>query len=765
MQRGGQLRASGKDEAGQVGKLGVVLVDQGFEAFGLMRLDAELGMFGIALIATRNAQIGPDVEKIVLDALQGGEDIGSTRLSGCQRNRQADRGVGLIHRAVRFDSYVIFGDSPAGSEAGCAIVARFRVYLGELDHGSMAPRASGRGLNVSVRDGLAGGHHTPMNGATETASPAPGGMTSAAIGGMTRRWKIARAVPPVERSDLLPIVRRVLSARGMTDPGACDAFLDPTLKGLHSPTLLPGVERATERLLEALRRDEQITIYGDYDVDGVTATVVLYRVLKGLKPDARVTTFVPHRVTEGYGLHSEAMDEIAASGSKVVVSVDCGITAHAPAQRAKELGLDLIITDHHALPSDATSLPDAFAIVHPTVPGSAQPFADLCGAGVAYKLAWNLCTQLAGSERVGADMRKLLIDLLAFVGLGVIADIVPLVDENRILARYGLSMIKSSPFVGLQALVEASGLSGESIDSERAGFQLAPRLNASGRMGHASEAIELFLTDDDDRAKEIAERLNSLNRDRQKTERAILDQAQEMAEAAGLTSPGNCAIVLAHEQWHTGVVGIVCSRLVDRHCRPTLLLQKRDGVCCGSGRSIDGFNLHAALEACADLLETFGGHEMAAGLTVSDAKFGEFCERFAVHASEQLCGRELMHDTHVDTDAAIHELSLPAAEQLARLGPFGRGNPEVQVRLRQVRLCEAPRLMGQQGKHLSLRIANRDQPTGAGQPLRLVAWGWGVRAEQFATGDVLDVIVRPRISRWGGRVSVEGQMVDCRHVD
>ncbi len=360
-----------------------------------------------------------------------------------------------------------------------------------------------------------------------------------------------------------PLASRVLTARGLMNETA-SAFLEPSLRSLHDPSLLPDLDRAAERILEAVASNQTIAVYGDYDVDGVSATAILVRTLRAIAPAARVLTYIPHRIDEGYGLNADAIRSLAGEGARVIVSVDCGITATGPALAAREVGVDLIITDHHNGAEREEDLPRAFAIVHPRRPGSAYPFGDLCGAGVAYKLAWRLCTMHAGSALLPADLRELLVELLSLAALGVIADVVPLRGENRVLARHGLSRIKASPFIGLRALVKASGLDGERIDTEGVGFSLAPRLNACGRLGHAREALELMLTEDAVRAAEIARALTKLNDERRGVERRIAEEALEMARACGMAGPDRRAVVLAHEDWHAGVVGIVCSRLVEK---------------------------------------------------------------------------------------------------------------------------------------------------------------------------------------------------------
>lgn len=579
------------------------------------------------------------------------------------------------------------------------------------------------------------------------------------------------------------MLRRVLAARGLDSGPEAAAFLEPRLAQLHDPSALTGIDRAAERILSALDNGETIAIYGDYDVDGVTATAILQSTLERLRQGAgsgRVVTYIPHRIEEGYGLNVEAIEQLAASGTKVVVTVDCGVSAVAPAARAKQLGLDLIITDHHNPPASISDLPEAFAVVHPRHPPlgaeAPYPFGDLCGAGVAYKLAWRLCTMRHGAgaaeegrgRRLPTDLRTLLIDLLALVALGVIADVVPLVGENRVLARYGLERIKHSPIVGLRALVEASGLADEKVRSSDVGFRLAPRLNAAGRMGHANDALELFTTLDPQRAREIAEFLTRQNNLRREVERRITEQAVEMAESAGMTAPDCRAIVLAHEDWHAGVVGIACSRLVNQYNRPTILMQRCEGECHGSGRSIDGFNLHAGLETCAAHLDSFGGHDMAAGLHLREVKLADFVRDFTSVANSLISDEMLRPMLDFDADARLDDLSLEQVRALDSLAPFGRGNPEPRVRLGGVRLTESPRPMGTNGRHVSLSLTTREGAGSNRRMLRVVAWDW--RSVLDRAGDPLrggtpvEVVVKPTISTWTGAPKVEAELCDLRIV-
>lgn len=585
---------------------------------------------------------------------------------------------------------------------------------------------------------------------------------------MTHRWQIPGDSPAggwKPEAGLEPLVARLLWHRGFRDEAALLAFRDVRMTGLHDPSLLHDCDRAAERLLGAARGGERVYVYGDYDVDGVSASAILFHLLRTVAPGCDVRTYVPHRLDEGYGLHVEAIQQLAAEGARVIVSVDCGITAFAPAQAARDAGMDLIITDHHTMvqaepqaPAPGAWLPDAFAVVHPRDPRGNYPFADLCGAGVAFKLAWRIATLAEGNAKLCESTRAALLDAMALAALGTVADVVPLVGENRIIARHGLRRIKSTNLIGLKALIEASDLAGENVTAEKVGFILGPRLNACGRMGHAKDAVEMLTVAGPERAMEIAKSLSQLNDERRRTERKIFDQACEAAENAGMTRDDRRAIVLAADEWHAGVVGIVCSRLVERFQRPTILMQRHNGECHGSGRSIDGFNLHDGLAACAGMLMKFGGHEMAAGLTMESTRLDEFAEAFTRHANERIGVEQLVPSLRVDCEARLEEVTPGAAEQIEEMGPFGRGNPTASVVLRNVEIPRAPETMGARGDHLRFFIRDGERE------MRIVAFGWGERGRELRSGMRVDVVIEPKINRWNGTSRVEAELRDVRAV-
>ena len=570
--------------------------------------------------------------------------------------------------------------------------------------------------------------------------------------GLKMRWK-----PRSDTSQELGLYEQVLTSRGLE---SCEEqFINPSLKDLHDPLLIPDLERSAQRILRAVESREHIVIFGDYDVDGVTASAILIHTIRSIDPEANIRSYIPHRIDEGYGLNEDAIRCLHTDGASLVVSVDCGITAIEPARVAGSLGVDLIITDHHNPPASMDDLPQAFAVVHPRRPDSKYPFGELCGAGVAYKLAWHLCVLHSKSERVLPHLRSVLVEMLGFAALGSIADVVPLVDENRVIVKHGLRQIPHASNEGLRALIRASSLDSDKIDTEDVGFRLAPRLNAIGRLGHARDALHLMTDARGAEAEQMAHKLSRVNDERKSIGEAIFAQALEMAEQQGMCGPEKRAIVLAHEDWHPGVVGIVCSRLVERCARPVILMQRDGDTCKGSGRSIDGFNLHAGLDSCADELIGYGGHDMAAGMRCGAQDFESFAESFIAYTNARLNPEDLVNTARYDASGSVTQLTVNCIEALERLAPFGAGNPRVQVRLLNTKLIGDPNPFGRGGNHLALRISDRDHPSSA---IRVVGWNWASFRDRIPKGAPIELIVEPKISRWNGRCSVEPVLVDLR---
>ena len=525
------------------------------------------------------------------------------------------------------------------------------------------------------------------------------------VSAVARRWGVS------------PLVAQLLLNRQIPSDQSADAFLSPQLKDLHPPDLLPGATKAASLVAQAVRDGSTIALYGDYDVDGTTGIAILWHVLTQL--GAKATFYVPHRIEEGYGLNLEAVRSLVDDGARMIVSIDCGVTAVEVAQALADSDVQLIITDHHA---PQATLPKAEAIVHPGLTEE-YPNPHLSGAGVAFKLAWEVARQVTGSQRVGPELRDLLMEMLPLAALGTIADVVPLRGENRVLARHGLERLVHTPLPGLRALIQSAGLGSGKISGYDVGFKLAPRINAAGRMGHARLAVELLTRADADRAREIALYLEEHNRARQSTERKILKQAVEMVERHNLVTDARRAIVLASEGWHAGVIGIVAARLVNRFHRPAVMISLSNGEGQGSARSIAPFNISDALISCQDHLLACGGHAMAAGLRMAGDQVEAFTEAFVHIANNRLTGQDLIPRLRLDAEVSLSDLTMRTAEAVTGLGPFGTGNPKPRLATGWVELAAEPRCVGARRDHL--QAAFREN----GSSLRAIGFGLGDRIE------------------------------------
>lgn len=550
------------------------------------------------------------------------------------------------------------------------------------------------------------------------------------------------------RWNVSPLIAQVMYNRGIGLSDDHAGFLVPQLVDLYPPELLPGCREAADRIAKACRDGERIVIYGDYDVDGMTAVAILWHVLT--LAGANVSFYIPHRLEEGYGINVEAIQSLITDGAQLIVSVDCGVTAVEAARVAHESDVDLIITDHHQA---GAKLPANTIIVHPGL-DSDYPNPDLCGAGVAFKLAWAIAQAMSESEKVTDVYRIFLRDALALAALGTIADVVPLTGENRIIARHGLQLIARTPFVGLQALIESAGLTGSKLSSYDVGFKLAPRLNAVGRMGHARLGVELLTRATPARAREIALYLQDQNKARQSTERKITTEAKELAEKSGMTGDASRGIVLAREGWHAGVIGIVASRLVDAFHRPTVVISLDNGTGQGSARSVPNFHLTDALTECREYLQEFGGHAQAAGLKIDTDSVPAFTERFIDHANNTLTHRDLRGRLSLDAEVQFGDLDMSAMEALLGLGPFGMGNPAPKFTTDWVELAAEPRVVGQAGTHLQATFSD-------GQSiLKAIAFGKAKVIDDLKQHRRCKVAFEPMINEFNGRRTVEMQAID-----
>jgi single-stranded-DNA-specific exonuclease len=528
---------------------------------------------------------------------------------------------------------------------------------------------------------------------------------------------------------LSEITASVLVRRGYGDPDEARAFLAGE-QPLHDPFLLGDMERAVQQIRAAADAGRRICVHGDYDVDGICATVLAVLVLRELGAD--VDWHLPSRFDEGYGVSGETLERLAGEGCGLVLTVDCGITAVDEVRRARELGLEVVVTDHHR---PAEELPDCPLVA--TRP-SDYPFPDLCGTGVVYKLG----EALLGS---GSEVLKRHLDLVA---LATIADVVPLVGENRSLAIAGLRTLARTQKPGLRALMKVARVDPAAVDAGKVGFRLAPRINAAGRLGHPRAALELLLTDDADEARRLADRLEDLNRDRQAVEDKILRAAIAQVEEWPEAKRRRRAYVVWGEDWHEGVIGIVASRLVERYHRPVVLLAGGSGeLWKGSGRSIPTFDLHGALGGCARFLERFGGHRAAAGLSIAPELAESFADAFAAHAEGVLAPDDLTPTTVVDAILPRGaNLTLDLCEELRRLAPFGLANPDVTLLAPGCELGDLATVGD--GKHLRFRVQRDGRDAGGA-----IAFGQGTRLDRYRRSGRYDVAFRLQENHWNGTVS------------
>ena len=564
-----------------------------------------------------------------------------------------------------------------------------------------------------------------------------------------KTWRVKTPNPALQQIlswevSVSKVLAQLLINRGIYTVDQARAFLGSELDRMFSPWLMKDMEKAVERVLAAKAKGEQILVYGDYDVDGITGTSVLVLALRQL--GCQVDYFIPLRLEEGYGLNKDALERAAEQGVSLVVTVDCGISGAEEVAAAKALGLDVLITDHHEPPSD---LPAAVAVVNPKRRDCSYPFKELAGVGVALKLIQALY------QRADLDQSHWE-EYLDLVCLGTVADIVPLQGENRILVKHGLAKILNTKRPGLQALIKVSGIKKESIGTRELGFGLAPRLNAAGRMGDASLGVKLLLTTDQTIADQLAEDLNKGNQERQQVEAGVLAEALALVEADPELASSKI-LVLASEHWHPGVIGIVASRLVDRFYRPVFMISLEEGKGKGSARSIPGFNLYQAMVSCQDYFDQFGGHAMAAGFSIPENQIVGFRQAVNQLAEDILTEEHLTPNLDLDALVNLNELSLDTVQELDQLSPYGHANPGPILGC-----CEATvlncREVGKNGGHLKMRV-REDQVILDGIGFNLASY-----SEMLATHDTIDMAFIPSINVWQGRSSVQLEVKEFKEV-
>lgn len=561
------------------------------------------------------------------------------------------------------------------------------------------------------------------------------------------RWVLASApdaaqVAHLRETLLLPeTVCRLLVGRGFADAEVAKRYLRPRLEQLQPPEMLFDVDRAVDRIVSAIRTGETIFVHGDYDVDGMSSTALLTRVLRGCGA-TRVVPFVPNRLTDGYDLGPAGVAAAAAAGATLVITCDCGTSAREAVLSLNALGADVIITDHH-LPGG--ELPAAFAVCNPRRAESIASDQDLAAVGVVFKLSLALCAAMGVSPALAHKQ-------LDLVALATIADVAPLRGENRILVRYGLKLLAETTHPGLRALLRSSGLEGKPLTAGRVGFVLAPRLNAAGRIADAKLGLKLLLAEREDEANVIARELEELNRARQELDRGVLDDAMRQLERADMQD--RYALVLSQVGWHAGVIGIVASRVVEQTARPAVLISVNDGVGKGSGRSISPFDLHAALSECSNHFQRFGGHRAAAGLTMDAENIPAFREQFDHVARARLCEDDLVPELRVDIDVSMDDVGDELEQLIRHFEPFGIGNPAPVFRAIGAKLAGVPRRVGTDGIRLTLDVAN--------STIDAIGWGLASRASSLSASRPVDLAFRLERDEFRGVSRLQLKVADVR---
>lgn len=570
------------------------------------------------------------------------------------------------------------------------------------------------------------------------------------------RWHLKspppEAVRALEGRGISRLLATLLVARGHADPERASAHLAASPMALHDPFLLPGMQAAAERIARAVKQRETILVHGDYDVDGVTGTALLMRLFRLL--GARAVWHIPNRLEHGYSFGEHSLARAAEEDAKVVISVDNGTSAHAVIAALKERGVDTVVTDHHEAPPG--ELPDAAAIVNPKLPDSRYPMRELCGGAVAFKLAWGLCQHLWGARRVSEEQKAFLEEATSYVAIATVCDVVPLVDENRVFARFGLKALERTKNPGLAALLEIAGLAGVPLSAQDVGFQIGPRLNASGRLGSAERAVELLLASDAATAKEHARALDALNRQRKEIEGAVLREARVAAQACA-DPEEHPVLVLAGQGWHQGVVGIVAARLTEEFGRPAIVIGLDGAAGRGSARTVGRFSVLDAISGAAEHLERFGGHEQAAGLEIKSDNVAR--ARAAIHERARSMLDGAGHPENVlaiDCELAFEHMTGPQMKELERLSPFGAHNDAPVFLAREVYLAEPPRAVGAERGHLLLRLRKGNHV------LKALAFRAGRRIEELALGKPIDAVFTPKWNTFRGETSLEIELLDFR---
>jgi single-stranded-DNA-specific exonuclease len=572
---------------------------------------------------------------------------------------------------------------------------------------------------------------------------------------MQKRWKVLDPLSQ-EQEELKKriseelkcpaLIAEMLIRKEITDIEEIRKFFSPSLDNVFDPFLFKDMDKAVERIIKSIQNQELITIYGDYDVDGTTSTALLYLGLK--KIDAIVDFYIPHRMIDGYGLSLSGIDQLKENGTKLIISVDCGINAIEEVEEINEKGIDIIVTDHHN-PKD--QLPDAHAIINPKIPDCKYPFKELSGVGVAYKLLMGLY------QKLNVDSKEFVDKYVDLVALGTIADIVNLSGENRIFASLGLERLIKKQNIGLNALINIAGLSHKELNSADIVFGIAPRINAAGRMGSALRAVELMVSNDDESSHELAEIIERENSLRQQIDQKTFEEACEIIEKKYKNFDETRCIVVSSDNWHPGVIGIVASKLVEKYYRPSIMITFHDGIGSGSGRSISGFDLFQALSSVEDNLETFGGHKYAAGLSVLSEYIDIFENRLQKYAEEHLEKEQLIPPLQIDSTLELYEINEHLLEWLNKFAPFGPGNMRPIFHTDKVMIVGFPYNVGK--NHLKLKVVKD------GCTLDLIGFNLGDFLPFLKKGAFINIAYSLEFNTWQGRTTIQGKLKDIHFVE
>ncbi|MBI2471724.1 MAG: single-stranded-DNA-specific exonuclease RecJ [Planctomycetes bacterium] len=573
---------------------------------------------------------------------------------------------------------------------------------------------------------------------------------------MSKRWIFS---PPnkslqteiASKLKISHLLAQVLINRGITDIVSARSFLQPQIASLGDPNLLPDIEKASVRINEAVRKGEKIVIYGDYDVDGLSATALMYRCLKLV--GGQVSYYIPERLEEGYGLNADAIKKLKAGGADVILTVDCGINACREADVARAFGIDLIITDHH---QPGQEIPNAYAVVNPKLKTSQCAFKHFSGVGIAFKLAWAIGQHFSPHKKVSAEFKDFLLNAVGLVALGTIADVVPLLGENRILTKYGLSALQYTEIPGLRALLDIADLSSTNLDAFHVGYRLGPRLNAPGRVGKAGIVVEMLTTTCSERALEIANFLDQENKRRQDIQVDIMTSARKKVMNE-INLDETTAIVLADQAWHPGIIGIIASKIVEEFNRPTVMIAIAEDIGHGSARSIPSFHILEALEYCKSKLLSVGGHAQAAGLKIHPDNISEFRQMLNSTTSQRLNKTDLVPILNIDAEVTLSMLSKALVAELARLSPYGEGNPMPLFAAVNLKIVGQPRRIGSKGQHLSFYAKQGDVA------IRAVAFGMGEQIERLKqNGKTCSLAFAVKINNWMDGENLELEVKDIK---